>query len=150
MKLEKETRLKLAIVLSSIFLVGEVIGGYLANSIAIYSDAAHLLTDIAGFAIAFVASIASRTPGTKLLTFGLVRVEVFGALISVLSLWVITCFLLVSAYYRAVDWFRGEAEEVDGKLMFFVALFGVLVNICLGMNQLMNCMLYSTVWFYLL
>jgi solute carrier family 30 (zinc transporter), member 2 len=130
--MEKENRLILAIGLSSTFMIVEVIGGYLANSIAIYSDAAHLLTDIAGFGIALVAAIASKSPGTKTLTFGFARAEVFGALGSVLSLWVITAFLLYAAYDRAIKWFAGAPEEVDGFLMFAVACFGVLVNICLG------------------
>jgi solute carrier family 30 (zinc transporter), member 2 len=130
--MNKETRLKVAIVLSSIFMCIEVVGGYLANSIAIYSDAAHLLTDIAGFAISLLAAIASKAPGTKHLTFGLARAEVFGALLSVLSLWVITFFLLFAAYFRGMAWFEGRPETVDGFLMFAVACFGILVNLCLG------------------
>eukprot|EP01032_Pedospumella_encystans_P034007 gene34007-38438_t len=59
-KMEKETRLKLAICLSLVFMCIEIAGGYLANSIAIFSDAAHLLTDIAGFAIALIATIAAK------------------------------------------------------------------------------------------
>jgi zinc transporter 2 len=133
MKLEKETRLKLAIGLSSVFVVVEVIGGYIANSIAIYSDAAHLLTDIAGFGIALIAVVASKAPGTKHLTFGLARAEVFGALGSIASLWVITAFLLYAAYCRAYGWFTGNADDVNGFFMFLVACFGVLVNICLGL-----------------
>lgn len=132
LKLEKETRLKLAIFLSLIFMCIEIAGGYLANSIAIFSDAAHLLTDIAGFIIALIATIAAKSPGTKTLTFGMARAEVFGALGSVMSLWVITAFLLYAAFFRAVAWFEGTAESVDGFLMFSVACFGVLVNLCLG------------------
>lgn len=131
-KMEKETRLKLAIALSLVFMLIEVVGGYVANSIAIFSDAAHLLTDIAGFGIALVATLASKAPATKRLTFGFARAEVFGALASVLSLWVITFFLLYAAYDRALKWYLGRAEEVNGFLMFIVACFGVVVNICLG------------------
>jgi Co/Zn/Cd efflux system component len=50
--MKKETRLTLAIVLSLTFMVFEITGGIWANSLAILSDAAHLLTDVAGFAIA--------------------------------------------------------------------------------------------------
>lgn len=131
-KMEKETRLKLAIGLSLVFMCIEIAGGYLANSIAIFSDAAHLLTDIAGFAIALIATIAAKAPGTKTLTFGMARAEVFGAFGSVLSLWIITAILLYAAFFRGLAWFQGTAEEVDGFLMFVVALFGVVVNLCLG------------------
>jgi len=130
--MNKELRLKYAIGLSLSFMVIELIGGYFANSIAIYSDAAHLLTDIAGFAIALVATIATRSRGTVHLTYGLVRAEVFGALGSVLSLWLITAFLLYAAFCRATAWFEGNPEPVDGRLMFIVAVFGVGVNICLS------------------
>ena len=131
--MDKETKLKLAIALSTVFLIVEVFGGYIANSLAIFSDAAHLLTDIAGFAISLLAVIASKRPGCKDYTYGLVRAEIFGALASILSLWVITAILVYEAYYRALAWFNGEAEDVNGKLMFFVALFGVFVNLCLGL-----------------
>jgi zinc transporter 2 len=130
--MDKETRLKLAILLSGFFMLIEVFGGYLANSLAIFSDAAHLLTDIAGFAIALLATIASKSKATKRLTFGLARAEVFGALFSVLSLWLITFYLLYEAYCRAYLWFSGRPEEVNGRLMFIVACFGVGVNLCLG------------------
>lgn len=131
-KMEKETRLKLAIGLSLVFMCIEIAGGYFANSIAIFSDAAHLLTDIAGFAIALIATIAAKAPGTKTLTFGMARAEVFGAFGSVLSLWIITAILLYAAFFRGLAWFQGTAEEVDGFLMFVVAIFGVIVNLCLG------------------
>lgn len=104
----------------------------MANSIAIFSDAAHLLTDIAGFVIALIATIAAQAPGTKHLTFGMARAEVFGALASVMSLWVITAFLLYAAFFRALAWFENRADPVDGFLMFVVACFGVMVNLCLG------------------
>jgi zinc transporter 2 len=131
-KMDKETRLKLAIGLSLVFMCIEIAGGYLANSIAIFSDAAHLLTDIAGFAIALIATIAAKAPGTKTLTFGMARAEVFGAFGSILSLWIITAVLLYAAFFRGLAWFEGVAEPVDGFLMFVVACFGVLVNLCLG------------------
>ena len=130
--MRKESRLKLAIAISSGFLVIELVGAYFANSLAIYSDAAHLLSDIAGFAISLLAVVASQRRGCNNYTYGLVRAEVFGALGSMLSLWTVTALLIYEAYYRCLAWFNGTALPVHGKLMFFVALFGVFVNICLG------------------
>lgn len=132
MAISKETRLKLAIGISSVFCIVEVIGGIWSNSLAILSDASHLLTDIAGFVIALLATIVAKRAASKQYTFGLVRAEVFGALLSVMTLWLITAVLLYSAYFRAYDWFKGKSDVVDGKLMSFVALFGVGVNICLA------------------
>lgn len=131
-RMYKETRLKLAIALSVCFMSIELSGGYLSNSIAIFSDAAHLLTDIAGFGVSLVAAIASKQEGTKELTFGLARVEVLAALCSVLSLWLITGILLYEAGVRAQAWWEGHPPAVNGVFMFGVALFGVFVNLCLG------------------
>jgi zinc transporter 2 len=130
--LSKERRLTLAICLSSTFLVIEVIGGIWSNSLAILTDASHLLTDIAGFAIALLATIVAKRAADERYTYGLVRAEVIGALLSVLTLWIITGVLLYEAYYRALDWFQGSPSVVNGKLMSMVAIFGIFVNICLA------------------
>lgn len=131
--MDKETRLLFAIVLSFLFMTVEFIGGYIANSIAIYSDAAHLLTDVAGFLIALIATITARHKGSRHLTYGYVRAEVMGALFSIISLWVITVYLFYEASCRTLSWFRGNGEAVDGFFMFLVAIFGIMVNISLGL-----------------
>jgi len=131
--MDKETRLLIAIVLSFLFMTVEFIGGYIANSIAIYSDAAHLLTDVAGFCIALIATITAKHKSSRHLTYGYVRAEVMGALFSILSLWIITMFLFYEACRRSYGWFIGTGEEVDGFFMFLVAIFGILVNISLGL-----------------
>jgi solute carrier family 30 (zinc transporter), member 2 len=112
--MNKENRLIYAIILSGIFMVVELIGGWLANSIAIYSDAAHLLTDVAGFLIALVAVTVAKSPATKVLTYGSARAEVFGAILSLFSLWIITAVLLWAAYGRATAWFEGHPDKIDG------------------------------------
>jgi Co/Zn/Cd efflux system component len=130
--MKKETRLTLAICLSLLFMIFEITGGLWANSLAILSDAAHLLTDVAGFAIALVATMMATAPASKHYSFGLARAEVLGALLSILSLWVLTFWLIVEAYERTMIWYSGGTLDVDGKLMFVIACIGVLVNICLS------------------
>jgi solute carrier family 30 (zinc transporter), member 2 len=103
-----------------------------ANSLAILSDAAHLLTDVAGFGIALLATLMASAPASKHYSFGLARAEVMGALASILSLWVMTAGLIVEAYSRTVSWYNGENIDVDGKLMFIIACIGVVVNLCLS------------------
>ncbi len=131
-KQTKEGRLSTAIGLALIFVAVEVIGGAIAHSLAIFSDAAHLLSDVAGFAIALLALMSSKKPGSKNFTYGYARSDTFGALFSIFSLWIITLWLLVEACRRASLWFQGKGESVDGKIMFFIALFGVCVNILLA------------------
>ncbi len=130
--MKKETRLSIAIGLSLVFFVIEVIGGIWSGSLAILTDASHLLTDIAGFAIALIATVVAKREATSTYTYGLVRAEVLGALLSVVTLWAITSVLLYAAYFRALDWYQGKPGVVNGRLMSFVALFGVGVNICLA------------------
>lgn len=136
--MKKETRLMLAIGLSFLFMIFEIIGGLWANSLAILSDAAHLLTDVAGFAIALLATMMANTPASKHYSFGLARAEVMGALASILSLWVLTFWLLMEAYDRTMIWYNGGALDIDGKLMFVIACIGVVVNICLSCVFMVN------------
>jgi solute carrier family 30 (zinc transporter), member 2 len=132
MGMDKKTRLTLAIALSFTFMLCEIGGGIWANSLAILSDAAHLLTDIAGFAIALLATVMATSPASKNFTFGLARAEVMGALASIVTLWVMTGCLIVEAYSRSVAFFEGTADPVDGRIMFIVACMGVVVNLCLS------------------
>ena len=133
MILDKRNRLILAILISSIFIAVEVLGGYLAKSLAIYNDAAHLAIDASGFVLALLALIASERKGDERYTYGYGRIEVFGALVSVLSLWLITFLLASSAYYKVIRWFSGNADnDINGKLMFVFGIFGVFVNIILA------------------
>ena len=119
--------------LSSLFFLIEVAGGVWSNSLAVLSDAAHMLTDVAGFAVSLAATLFSERPGCKNFTYGMGRAEVLGALISVASLWVITTILLYNAYVRTMLWIDDSADPVNGFIMFIVACFGVGVNVILGL-----------------
>ena len=130
--MNKINRLSLAIGFSVIFMIIEVLGGIFAHSLAILSDAAHLLTDVFGFAIALLAAILAQSSATKFYTYGFVRAEVFGALLSIFTLWIMTLGLLYEASIRTYKWWIGTAEPINGRLMFIIACIGILVNICLS------------------
>jgi len=132
-KWSKEKRLSVAIGLSLVFMLGELVGGLWANSLAILSDAAHLLTDVAGFGIALAATVMAKRPGSAKFSFGFGRAEILGAGLSILTLWVLTGWLLVEASARVLQWANGEMEPVDGKLMTIVAVLGVCINLCLAL-----------------
>jgi len=126
-------KLILVSILCCIFMVAEVIGGFLANSLAIMTDAAHLLSDLAGFLISiFALWLAQKAPTSKL-SFGFHRAEIIGALLSVLLIWVLTGVLVYEAIQRIL-----KPEVVDGKLMFVVATLGLTVNLVMG------CVLFSS------
>merc|ERR1712086_1133446 len=70
-------------IVSSFFIVFQCIGGYLANSIAIFTDTAHLATDMIGFVISMAAMKISMRESSKSYTFGWQRAEIIGTLLSI-------------------------------------------------------------------
>lgn len=72
----------------------EIIGGLLSNSIAIMSDAAHLLSDAIGIGFSVIGLIIAERNATQKYSWGFHRAEVFGALLSIFSIWLITAFLV--------------------------------------------------------
>jgi len=68
----------------------EVVGGIISNSLAIATDAAHLLTDLSSFLISLFALHLAGRPASERLNFGWYRAEVIGAMISIFFIWVIT------------------------------------------------------------
>ncbi|POM74480.1 Cation Diffusion Facilitator (CDF) Family [Phytophthora palmivora] len=127
-----QRKLLWACLCSVLFMAAEVVGGYLAGSLAIMADAAHLLTDVTAFCISLFAIWMSTRPPTNRLSFGFHRTEVVGAVTSVLVIWVLTGVLVYAAVNRFIECFEpNPAEHVDGKLMFIVACIGLLVNVVL-------------------
>ncbi|KAF9598143.1 hypothetical protein IFM89_025557 [Coptis chinensis] len=113
------------IILSLIFVVVEIVGGFKANSLAVLTDAAHLLTDVMGFSVSLFAVWASRWQATRRHSFGFLRIEVLGALFSVQLIWVIVGFLV----YESIDRILKQNVVVNGKLMFVTAAFGFFINL---------------------
>ncbi|PAA91355.1 hypothetical protein BOX15_Mlig032168g1 [Macrostomum lignano] len=131
-KVDTSARRKLLIAsgLCLVFMTGEIIGGALANSLAIMTDAAHLLTDFASFMISLLAIYLAARPATKAMSFGWHRAEVVGALISVLLIWVVTGVL----FYLAVERVVQRNFEVDGKIMLITSSIGVVVNMIMAVT----------------
>jgi cation diffusion facilitator family transporter len=125
--MDKSARRKLmvACVLCLLFMMAEAVGGYLANSLAIATDAAHLLTDLASFLISLFSIYLSSRPASKKYNFGWHRAEVVGALTSVLMIWVITGILVYIAIQRLIN----KQYEIEATIMLITAGIGVLVNI---------------------
>ena len=122
-------RLKTATALCATFFVVEVTGGYIAGSLAVLSDAAHLLADLASFAVAITASHLGSLPTTDQHTFGLKRVESLAALFSMISLALVSVGLAIEAVRRLIS---PPEQPVDGPLMSGIATIGVVVNIILA------------------
>lgn len=119
-------RRKLWIALALIlgFMAAEVVAGIVANSLALLSDAAHMLTDAAAIALSLVALRLSRRPAGGSMTFGLKRVEILSAQANGVTLLVLAALIGYEAVRRLFD-----PPGVDGALVLFVALAGIAVNL---------------------
>lgn len=119
-------RTKLVIVLcitASIFVV-QLIGAFIANSLALLADAGHMLTDALGVTIALIASLLAALPATSKRTFGLMRVEVLAAMANGIILGVIAVVIVVEGIRR----FGTEVEVAAGP-MLIAAIIGAVANL---------------------
>ncbi|OIT02278.1 PREDICTED: metal tolerance protein B [Nicotiana attenuata] len=121
----------------------ETIGGVKAHSLAVLTDAAHLLSDVVGFSISLFAVWVSGWDATKEHSFGYHRLEVLGALLSVQLIWLVSGLLIYEAIQRM---FHPQAK-VNGKLMFAIAAFGLIINfvsvLWLGHDHSLHCHSYN-------
>ncbi|XP_021915914.1 zinc transporter 2-like isoform X2 [Zootermopsis nevadensis] len=129
---DRKARRKLIIasILCVVFMIGEVVGGYLSSSLAIATDAAHLLTDFASFMISLFALWVASRPPTRVMSFGWHRAEVLGALTSVLMIWVVTGILVYLAVQRVIT----RDFEIESTSMLITSGVGVAVNLVMGIT----------------
>jgi cobalt-zinc-cadmium efflux system protein len=116
-------RLLLALGLIVAFMVVEVVVGVLANSLAVVSDAAHMLTDAAAIGLSVVAVRMARRPATGAMTFGWRRVEIMAAQVNGATLLVLALGIVWSALSRLIS-----PQTVSAWWMIGVALVGIAVN----------------------
>ena len=117
---------KLTIALGLIlgFMVFEVAVGIVAHSLALLSDAAHMLTDAAAISLSLIAIRLAARPAKGVLTYGLKRVEILAAQANGVSLFVLALLIAFEGIRRLVD-----PPTVQGRLVLIVALVGVVVNL---------------------
>lgn len=117
-------RLTLTLVLVSAYMVAEVVGGVMANSLALLADAGHMLSDAAALALALFAIWFARRPATPRHTYGYFRAEILAALVNAGSLVAIAIFIFVEAFGR----FR-TPHPVEGDILMGVSAGGLVVNL---------------------
>jgi cobalt-zinc-cadmium efflux system protein len=112
-------------VLAVAFLVVEAVTAFVTGSLALLSDAAHLLTDAVGIGMALAAiRLADLAGRDRSRTFGLYRLEILAALANALLLFVVTGYVLVAAILRI-----GSEPHVEAGPMLVVAILGLVVNL---------------------
>jgi cobalt-zinc-cadmium efflux system protein len=119
--------LRLAFFLTLLILAAEVVGGLLSNSLALLSDAGHVLTDIFALGLAWFATAQAERPANARRTFGYHRVGILAALINALTLILITLWIL----FEAVQRFQ-HPTRIEPFAMFISAGVGIIVNLFIG------------------
>lgn len=117
-------RLTFVLVLTSVYLVAEVVGGVLTNSLALIADAGHMFTDVFGQGLALFAIWVAARPANDQRTYGYYRAEILGALTNAGLLFGVAFYILFEAWRR----FQ-EPPEVSSGPMMIVAAIGLAVNI---------------------
>lgn len=119
-----EKPLWIAFGLTLFFMLTEVAGGLLSNSLALLSDAAHMMTDVLALGVSLFAVRMSRRPADSLRTYGYARMEAVGAMVNGGLLFVLAGYIL----WEAIDRFR-EPQPVATVGMLAVAVLGLVVNL---------------------
>ena len=122
-------KLALGILLSSLILAAEVVGGIISNSLALLADAGHVLADVIALALSWYAVRQAARPATHRMTFGFHRVGVLVAIVNAFSILGIAIFII----YEAVRRLQSPAE-VNSGLMTWVAILGLAVNVFVALR----------------
>ena len=106
------------------YMVVEGIGGFLTNSLALLSDAGHMLSDAAALGLSLFAMKLGEKKATNLKTYGFKRFEIIAAALNGLTLIIISLYIFVEAYHRMAN-----PPEVQSLGMLTISVIGLLVNI---------------------
>ena len=118
LKNKSKNTLKIAILLTCLIFLVELLGGIISNSLALFSYAGHVLTDIFALGLALFATYQSERLPNAAKTFGYYRVEILAALINALTLILIAFVIIVEAYFR----FQ-KPEHIQPFAMFVSAVW---------------------------
>jgi cobalt-zinc-cadmium efflux system protein len=121
-------KLKLSLLITLVILVAEVAGGMLSNSLALLSDAGHVLTDAFALGLSLIAAHISRRPSDRRATFGYQRFGLLAAIINGLSLVAISLFIFIESYHRFM-----APPQINTPVMLSIATGGLIGNIAMAL-----------------
>ncbi|XP_047461172.1 zinc transporter 2 [Mugil cephalus] len=123
-------RLYTVSVICLVFMIGEILGGYFAGSLAVMTDAAHLMVDFTSFIISILSLWLSSRPATHKLSYGWHRAEILGALLSVFTIWLVTGVLV----YLAVERLISDEYTIESTIMLITSGCAVVANIIMAVT----------------
>ena len=119
-----QKRLLLTLILAGGYMIAEIVGGLLSNSLALLADAGHMFSDVASLGLSTFAIWLARQPSGSQRTYGFHRAEILAALFNGTSLVAVSLFIFKESWERLQS-----PPEVQGGLMMGIAVGGLLVNI---------------------
>jgi cobalt-zinc-cadmium efflux system protein len=135
--LTNQRNLFIVLAITGTIMIAEVIGGFLSNSLALLSDAGHMLTDILALSLSLFAMRFARKPPTPEKTYGFYRLEILAAFFNGMLLFFIAFYIFYEAYHRFLN-----PEEVKSLFMLVIASIGLFANVIgiliLGRSSLKN------------
>ncbi|MFN0087230.1 MAG: cation diffusion facilitator family transporter [Blastocatellia bacterium] len=114
----------IVLLLTFVYMIAEVVGGYFANSLALLSDAGHMLTDVAAIALSLFAVRFASRPATPSKTYGFYRLEILAALANGVALIVLSLWICLEAWHRL-----HAPEPVRGWTMVWISTGGLVINV---------------------
>lgn len=123
---ESKKTLWITLILTLFFTLVEIVGGILANSLALLSDSAHMLSDVLALGLSLTAIYLSTRESNKKYTFGFLRFEILASFLNGLALVVIAIGIFIEGIKRIIN-----PQEIEFGLMLGVAVIGLIVNIVL-------------------
>jgi cobalt-zinc-cadmium efflux system protein len=122
-RVDNSRRLGIVLALTLVYMIIEIIGSLLANSLALLADAGHMLSDAGALGLSLLALWIAQIPATSSHTYGYYRTEILAALVNGAALIAVTIFIFMEAYQRI-----GKPPEIEGALMLGIAIGGLLIN----------------------
>ena len=119
-------------------MVVEFIGGWISNSVAIMTDAAHMLSDCLAFGISIFSICVSKWQPTEGSSYGYHRTEILGAITSIVIIWALVVYLCIEAADRVHMIMHGKAYEIDAYIMLVTACISLVCNI-IGLIAVGHC-----------
>lgn len=108
----------------SIYLVVEIVAGFITGSLALIADALHMFADVFGISLVLAAALFSKRPATPVHTYGFYRSEILSSLVNCIILLLVSIFIIYEAYQRIF-----VPHDIQSSYMLIVALIGLIVNL---------------------
>lgn len=124
-----QKRLIATMILCFLLMLIEIVGGFISNSLALFTDAIHLFSDLMSFGVSLIALHLGKRKSSDTYSFGYARVEPLGALFSLMAVWVLTFWIFLEAYQKLKTESYSQVKPIE---MLLTSVLGLIANIIMG------------------